>query len=88
MTIYSNHDTISGPRAIIGARIFYVLQGGFHMTKNLLQKIGLTVRRKMEQKTGGAQKIRALVAKLNRYRHEYYNLEASLLMLKLDGLYS
>ncbi len=32
--------------------------------------------RKREQQTGDAPKIRALVTKLNRYRHEYYNLAA------------
>lgn len=34
------------------------------------------MKRKMEQKTGDEQKIKTLVTKLNRYRHEYYNLAA------------
>ena len=33
-------------------------------------------RTKTKPKTGDAQKVKALVAKLNRYRHEYYNLAA------------
>ena len=33
-------------------------------------------RTKTRPKTGDAQKVKALVAKLNRYRHEYYNLAA------------
>ncbi len=33
-------------------------------------------RKQTEQKTGDAPKVRALVTKLNRYRHEYYNLAA------------
>ena len=33
-------------------------------------------RTKTRPKTGDAQKMKALVAKLNRYRHEYYNLAA------------
>ena len=33
-------------------------------------------RSKTKPKTGDAQKVRALVEKLNQYRHEYYNLAA------------
>jgi len=76
--IYYYHDTIvipvpnqRGDFPFLTRRISYDVKTYDRRGENLTMK-----RKQTEQKTGEAPKVRALVTKLNQYRHEYYNLAA------------